>query len=248
MVDKYKIYSDYLNKEITYNFLANPDSDIFIYFFDGQNLFHLEDAYMDATFGMKEALDQIGITANVVGIFAPYDDNRTNEYTPYKEIDYNAPEYFDMDLDYNPLGIKTGKFIVEELIPQVEKSKPVSTRLIGGASLVGLMSLYMGATYPKIFPAVLAMSSHFNINLIESGRFLDKFDDKKQKVYLDVGDNKYKDNKILTQSYIDINKIVAGFLVDKVDIMFRVYEDATHHERDWAKRMPEALEFLLKDN
>ena len=60
MVDKYKIYSNYLNKEITYNFLANPDSDIFIYFFDGQNLFHLEDAYMDATFGMKEALDQIG--------------------------------------------------------------------------------------------------------------------------------------------------------------------------------------------
>ena len=92
------------------------------------------------------------------------------------------------------------------------------------------------------------MSSHFNINLIESGRFLDKFDDKKQKVYLDVGDNEYEDNKILTQSYIDINKIVAGFLVDKVDLMFRVYEDATHHERDWAKRMPEALEFLLKDN
>lgn len=246
MADKFTLYSSKLKRDVTYNFLEDPSSGIYIYFFDGQNLFDLEDCYMDATFGMKEALDLAGIRANVVGIFAPYDDNRTNEYTPYREGD-PAADYFGMEIAYKPLGKETGAFIVEELIPHAEKNHPAASRIIGGASLGGLMSLYMGATYPETFPKILAMSSHFNINVLESGEILAAYDrENKQKIYLDVGDNEYPEDKILSQSYVDLNRMAAGFLKEEVDLDFKLFKGGTHHERDWAERIPGALEFLLK--
>ncbi len=244
MVDKFKIYSENLKRYVTYNFLENKDSDIYIYFFDGQNLFDIEDSYMDATFEMKEALVKSGIAANVVGIFA--NDDRTNEYTPYIGLDDTAIDYFDMDFEYKPNGIATGKFIVDELIPHVEKDNPSQIRIIGGASLGGLMSLYMGQAYPETFTRILAMSSHFNLNIEETARFLSNYNDKSQKVYMDVGTNEYEDNKILSQTYIDLNKMAAGFLRDMVDVKFMIFEGGIHHEKDWAERMPEALEYLLK--
>ncbi len=244
-MDKFEIYSKFLNRNVTCNFLENPKSNIYIYFFDGQNLFDLEECYMDATFEFKEALDKAKISANVVGIYAPYDSNRTNEYTPYTEGDPEA-DYFDDDLSYRPLGKETGEFIVKELIPHIEKDKKDIIRLIGGASLGGLMSLYMGAEYPKTFQRVLAMSSHFNINLVESGQILNAYDGKnKQKVYIDVGDNEYPEDPLLSRSYVDLNKMAYGVLKDKLESKFIYAKGATHHERDWAERMPEALTYLL---
>lgn len=243
-MDKYQIYSEKLQRNIIYNFLENKDSDTYIYFFDGQNLFDLEDSYMNATFEMKEALEKTGIDANVVGIFA--NDNRTNEYTPYIGLDDSAVDYFDMDFAYKPNGRATGSFITEELIPFIEKDKPAKVRVIGGASLGGLMSLYMGATYPETFIRVLAMSSHFNLNIIETASFLSKYDNKSQKVYIDVGGNEYENDKVLSQSYVDLNKMVYGFLKDRVDAKFVFDKLGIHHEHDWARRLPEALKFLLK--
>ena len=244
-MDKFEIYSKFLERNVTYNFLENPKSNIYIYFFDGQNLFDLEECYMDATFEFKEALDKAKISANVVGIYAPYDSNRTNEYTPYTEGDPEA-DYFDDDFSYRPLGRETGEFIVKELIQHIEKDKKDIIRLIGGASLGGLMSLYMGAEYPKSFQRVLAMSSHFNINLVESGQILSGYNGKnKQKIYLDVGDNEYQEDMILTSSYIDLNKMAYGYLKEKVDIKFVLAKGGIHHENSRAQRLPEALTYLL---
>lgn len=246
VANKFDIYSKYLKRNIRYNFLENKDSDTYIYFFDGQNLFDPEDAYMDATFEMAEALEKTGIAANVVGIFASLDGNRTNEYSPFSKGD---PEVFysSKQIPYEPLGIKTGEFIISELIPHIEKENPAKIRLIGGASMGGLMSLYMGATYPESFARVLAMSSHFNVDIIESGEFLAKYDSKyQQKIYIDVGGNEYADDRVLSQSYIDLNKMVYGFLKDKIESKFVFDKDGIHHESDWAARLPEALSFLLK--
>ena len=244
-MDKFKIYSKYLNRDVTYNYLKQADSNIYIYFFDGQNLFDIEESYMNATFEMKEALEKANISANVIGIYSPFDETRTNEYTPYAEGDPDA-DYFDEDLDYKPLGKETGEFIVKELIPYIEKDKKDIVRLIGGASLGGLMSLYMGSAYPEIFQRVLAMSSHFNINLVESGQMLNAYDGKnKQKIYLDVGDNEYQEDELLSRSYVDLNKMAYGYLKDKVDIKFVLAKGGIHHEKYWAERLPEALTYLL---
>ncbi len=248
MIEKHEIYSKHLNRNVTYSLLKSSSSDIYIYLFDGQNLFDINESYMKAIWDVNGALDKTGINANVVGIYSPKDHNRANEYTPYKRGDMKSNDSL-LDASYKPLGKQTSKFIVEELISEVEKENPASIRLIGGSSLGGLMSLYMGAKYPDIFARVLAMSSHFNINIFESGEFIGNYDkSNRQKVYLDVGTNEYSDNEVLSQSYVDLNKMVGGFLNDKVDLKFEVIEGGIHHERDWAKRMPEALEFLLKDN
>lgn len=246
MVDKFEIYSKNLDRAVTYSFIKDSSTDVYIYLFDGQNLFDKEESYMKAIWDVKGALEKTGIKANVVGIYSPTDHNRANEYTPYESGD-NIEEYPAKYPSYKPLGKQTGRFIVEELIGEVEKENPASLRLIGGSSLGGLMSLYMGATYPEIFKRVLAMSSHFNINIFESGEFISKYDkSNNQKVYLDVGTKEYKDNEILSQSYVDLNKMVGGFLKDKVDLDFYVAEGGIHHEDAWADRLPQALSFLLK--
>lgn len=246
MVEKYKIYSKHLNRDVTYSLLKSSSSDIYIYLFDGQNLFDINESYMKAIWDVKGALDKTGINANVVGVYSPKDHNRANEYTPYKKGDRKSDDSL-MDTSYKPLGKETGKFIVEELISEVEKENPASIRLIGGSSLGGLMSLYMGASYPDIFARVLAMSSHYNINIFESGEFIGKYDKaNRQKVYLDVGTDEYSDNEVLSQSYVDLNKMVGGFLNDKVDLEFEIIEGGIHHEDAWAKRLPHAFDFLLK--
>ena len=104
----------------------------------------------------------------------------------------------------------------------------------------------MGASYPETFQRVLAMSSHFNINLVESGQILSGYNGKnKQKIYLDVGDNEYQEDMILTSSYIDLNKMAYGYLKEKVDIRFVLAKGGIHHENSWAQRLPEALTYLL---
>lgn len=246
-MDKFEIYSKFLNRNVTYNYYKNPDSDIYIYFFDGQNLFDIEESYMDATFEFEKALEKANIKANVIGIYSPFDSNRTNEYTPYKEGDPEADYFYD-DFTYKPLGKETGEFIVKEMIPHIEKNATNPLRLIGGASLGGLMSLYMGAKYPEIFKRIIAMSSHFNINLVESGQILNSYDSKfKQKIYLDVGDNEYPDDPLMSRSYVDLNKMAYGFLKDKVYTKFVYAKGATHFEKDWAIRLPQALIYLLKE-
>lgn len=244
MKAKYTIFSKNLDRDVIYNFIDNG-SDIYIYFFDGQNLYDKSESYMNAVFDLEKALDKIGIKANMVGLYSPTSFERTNEYTPYTKADPVADLFHD-DFTYNPKGDKTGKFIVDELITVIEKENPAKTRVIGGASLGGLMSLYMGAIYPEYFDKILAMSSHFNINIIESGQFLAKYEAKNnQRVYIDVGDREY-DDKILSASYVDLNKMAYGFIKDKVDSKFIIGKGHNHHEDAWAERLPGALEFLLK--
>ena len=105
---------------------------------------------------LDKAIDKIGLRANLVGIYCAEGEEgraRTNEYSPFEEFtNKEAREKL------NPKGILTGKFIIEELIPLLEKDKKASSRLIGGSSMGGIMSLYMGSEYPRIFDKVLALS------------------------------------------------------------------------------------------
>lgn len=239
MVDKNEIYSKYLNRNVTYTFIEDKDSDLFLYFFDGANLYDKKESFIGEVWALDKAIEKIGLRANLVGIYCADGDERTNEYSPFE--DYTNREAREK---LNPKGILTGKFIVEELMPVVEKCKNPSSRLIGGSSMGGVMSLYMGGVYPRIFDKILAMSTHFLIDPLGMGEVLSKFDLKnKQKVYLDTGTKEF-DDEVIQKSYVNLSQMAYGFLKDRVDIKYVIDEGAIHNEIYWQKRLPNALRYL----
>lgn len=242
MVEKKELYSKYLEREVTYTFIEDRGSDIFLYFFDGANLYDKKESFMGEIWALDKAVEKIGLRANLVGIYCAEGEEgraRTNEYSPFEKFSNR-----ETNEKLNPKGILTGKFIVKELIPFVEKNKKVSSRLIGGSSMGGIMSLYMGSEYPDIFDKVLAMSTHFILEPVGMGEILAKYDsENKQKIYLDTGTKEF-DDEITQKSYVSLSKMAYGFLKDKLDIKYVVDQGAIHNEKYWQKRLPDALKYL----
>lgn len=242
MVEKKELYSKYLEREVTYTFIEDKDSDVFLYFFDGANLYDKEESFMGEIWALDKAVEKIGLRANLVGIYCAEGEEgraRTNEYSPFEKF-YNR----ETNEKLNPKGILTSKFITEELIPFVEKNKKASSRLIGGSSMGGIMSLYMGSEYPKIFDKILAMSTHFILEPVGMGEILAKYDSKnKQKIYLDTGTKEFED-EVTQKSYVSLSQMAYGFLKDRVEIKYVVDQGAIHNEIYWQKRLPDALKYL----
>ncbi len=239
MIEKKEIYSEYLKRDVTYTFIEDKDSDLFLYFFDGANLYDKEESFIGEVWALDKAIEKIGLRANLVGIYCADGDERVNEYSPFESfINKETRE------EVNPKGILTGKFIIEELMPIVENGKKVSSRLIGGSSMGGVMSLYMGSAYPDYFDKILAMSTHFMIDPVGMGEILSKYNpENKQKIYLDTGTEEF-DDPILKSSYISLSQMAYGFLKDRLDIKYVIDEGAIHNEKYWQKRLPDALRYL----
>lgn len=242
MIEKKEIYSKYLDRDVTYTFIEDKDSDLFLYFFDGANLYDKEESFIGEIWALDEAIEKIGLRANLVGVYCAEGDDgkeRVSEYSPFEKYTNSESR-----ANFNPKGILTGKFIMEELIPLVEKDKKKSSRLIGGSSMGGVMSLYMGSAYPDYFDKILAMSTHFMIDPVGMGEILSKFDQKnKQKIYLDTGTEEFEDD-ILKSSYISLSQIAYGFLKDRLDIKYVIDKGAIHNEKYWQNRLPDALRYL----
>ncbi len=242
MIEKKEIYSKYLKRDVIYTFIEDKDSDLFLYFFDGVNLYEKEESFIGEIWALDKAIEKISLRANLVGIYCAEGDEgraRTNEYSPFEDFtNEEAREKL------NPKGILTGKFITEELMPLVEKGKTPSSRLIGGSSMGGIMSLYMGSEYPEIFDKVLAMSTHFLIEPVGMGEILAKYKPKNcQKIYLDTGTKEF-DDEVIQKSYVSLSQMAYGFLKDRVDIKYVIDEGAIHNEIYWQKRLPVALRYL----
>lgn len=242
MIEKKEIYSEYLKRDVTYTFIEDKDSDLFLYFFDGANLYDKEESFIGEVWALDKAIEKIGLRANLVGIYCAEGDSgmeRVSEYSPFEK--YSTSESRE---NFNPKGILTGKFIIEELIPLVEKDKKKSSRLIGGSSMGGVMSLYMGSAYPDYFDKILAMSTHFMIDPVGMGEILSKYNpENKQKIYLDTGTEEFDDD-ILKSSYISLSQMAYGFLKDRLDIKYVIDKGAIHNEKYWQKRLPDALKYL----
>lgn len=243
-MEKKEIYSKHLKRTVTYTFIEDRDSDLFLYFFDGANLYDKEESFIGEIWALDKAIEKIGLKANLVGVYCAEGDDgkeRVSEYSPFEKYTNSESR-----ANFNPKGILTGKFIMEELISLVEKDKKASSRLIGGSSMGGVMSLYMGSAYPDYFDKILAMSTHFLIDPLGMGEILANYDsENKQKIYLDTGTEEFDDD-ILKSSYISLSQMAYGFLKDRLDIKYVIDEGAIHNEKYWQKRLPDALRYLFE--
>jgi predicted alpha/beta superfamily hydrolase len=220
-----------------------------LYFHDGQNLFDGATSYIPGQEWRLDEAAQSLIAAGkiepliIVGVYNTGKD-RVDEYTPVAEPKYKAGGKADL----------YGRLLVEELKPFIDKTyrtkKDAAHTGLGGSSLGGLVSIYLGLKYPNVFGrlAVVSPSVWWGNNQIVHYVAAQK---KKPslRVWLDIGTKEGRD-AAEAQTTVDGARLLKETLIKKGwklgrDLKYFEAEGAEHNERAWAARSDQMLQFLF---
>ncbi len=138
--------------------------------------------------------------------------------------------------------------IVEELKPYIDetyRTRPeAASTAIGGSSLGGLVTMYLGLTYPRVFSrlAVLSPSVWWDrraiLRLVRQARPRPPL-----RIWVDMGTAEgrrgLEDARLLKAALVG-----AGWEIGR-DLHYGEYEGATHSEEAWAARVGPVLEWLF---
>lgn len=213
-----------------------------LYLHDGQNLFDPETAYVK---GMDWKADETAdalIRAGeiepliIVGIFNT-GVHRIEEYTPTrdKKLGGGHAELY-------------GQMLVEELKPFIDeryRTLPDAHNTgLGGSSLGGLATLYLGFTDPEIFGklAVLSPSVWWDNKAIL--KIIRQTQPKPRlKIWLSMGTEESKTGLSDANSLRDA--LVAKGWNESDDLHYEVIAGAKHEEAAWAQRVDPVLRYLF---
>jgi enterochelin esterase-like enzyme len=215
-----------------------------LYLHDGQNLFDPETSFIKGrTWQVREAADAAIAAGEVepliiVGVYNT-GDRRLAEYTHERDWQMGGGE-----------ADSYGELLTRELMPWIAGQYRVKAGRehtgLGGSSLGGLVSLYLGLRYPEVFGrlAVLSPSVWWNHKSIlgvlnEMAPLLKE----RPRIWLDVGDHEgrmtLKDTELLHK------RLKANGWRDEDDVHFEKVRGGTHDEASWAGRVGPLLRFLF---
>jgi len=213
-----------------------------LYLHDGQNLFDGRTSYvpgMDwhvgdaADASIREGCAEPMI---IVGIYNT-GKSRIGEYTPTR-----VPKLGGGRAD------RYGKFLLNELIPFIQAAYRVERGPrrtgIGGSSLGGLVSLYLGLRMPETFGKIAALSPSVWWNQRVIVRFAQaSAPEPRPRIWLDIGTREgpriVDDVEMLRDALVH-----KGWRID-MDLHYERVEGAEHNEAAWARRVRPFLEFLF---
>ena len=198
-----------------------------LYLQDGQNVFFPSESFSGADWRIPETLSlltDMNVIDKVIAV---------GIYSQDREHDYTQPGYEDY-----------GRFVTAQLKPEIDRSfrtltDPVDTALMG-ASLGGVVSLYLAWQWPEVFGNVACLSSTFGWRddlyerlAAESRRRL--------RFYLDSGWP--QDNYEVTR---DMQALLRsrGYALGR-DLLYFAFPGAAHHETAWALRSHLPFQFLF---
>ena len=201
---------------------------------DGKNLFDEATAHSGAEWQVDETMEELareGLEAIVVGIPAAPGDERGHEYSGAK-IERHL------------------SFVVETVRPLVEASFDVDARRertgIAGSSLGGVASLHAVYTRPETFGFAGVISPAFWwtgddrwFDLVERTASPDV------RIYIDVGDSEAPEAPKYVDGYERMIDLLRKRGFDDGSLRAVLEHGGAHHETDWARRLPDALRFLL---
>lgn len=235
-----------------------------LYMHDGQNLFDSETSFagewqVDESMA---ALRDKGIEAIVVGV-PNIGEHRFEEYTPFPlkgSPPWWARRAFGPGRPAAGEGPAYVRFVIETVKPVVDaafptRRDPAATGVMG-SSLGGLISLWALWEHRDVFGFAGAMSPAFPPGQAVLLDMLRAQPPDGRRVYVDTGGHEgsmhagdrvagrwskafRRDVRRIRDSLLE-----AGFR-EGVDLMYVEEPDAIHHESAWARRLPDALRFLL---
>jgi len=261
-----KIRLPYLNLDRTLRIYLPPnyeagDSFPVIYMHDAQNLYDINTSSYGAIWDIHahmntfyEKNDQGYIVVGIDNYEGRH--NRLNEYSPWINTTIKEDQLLEnINENVGGLGDYYVDFLVNTLKPFIDnkyrtKTSREDTSIIG-SSMGGLISLYAALKYPNVFSKVGAFSTATWFAEKELLQALRDFNYKLPiKWYLDIGtketSNNSKDhfNKLYLEGTKNIYNVLKEHVADD-NLMLVIEENGIHNERDWSRRFPKAIEFLL---
>jgi len=213
-----------------------------LYLQDGQNLFDPETSFIKGCYwDVQTTADRLaneGLIEPVIGV-GVYNtgDARMAEYTPMPDPNLGGGQ-----------GELYARLLIEELKPWVDRAYrtldgPEHTG-VGGSSLGGLESLYIGLTWPQVFGrlAILSPSAWWARGAIL--RYVRKVrPEPRPRIWLDMG---LAEGPMMIRRADELHRLLErrGWREGK-DMTYLRAPGATHSEDAWAKRVEPFLRFLF---
>lgn len=211
---------------------------------DGQNLFDPETSFIRGkTWRVAEsaddAIDAGEVEPLVIAGVANAGERRLAEYTPSR----------DMKLGGGDAG-QYALMVTRELLPflraQYRLRSGAADTGIGGSSLGGLVSLWIGLRHTEIFGKLTVMSPSVWWNHRYILAYLSDVAPelvRRPRMWLDVGDQEGR-RTLADARALDARLRALGWRED-VDLHFEEVAGGTHDEASWAERVRPMLRFLF---
>ena len=215
-----------------------------LYLHDGQNLFDPATSYVRGkTWQVRESADAMIAAGEVepliiVGIYNT-GDRRLAEYTHERDWQMGGGE-----------ADGYGRLIVEELMPWVASKYRVRAGReftgMGGSSLGGLVSLYLGLKYAEIFGRLAVLSpsvwwNHRSILGVVNGVAPSLMH--RPRIWLDAGD--HEGRMMVRDAELLARRLRANGWEDGASLDYEKIRGGTHEELSWATRVGPMLKFLF---
>ena len=211
-----------------------------LYLQDGQNLFDGATSFIpgqDWRVGQTADASINGRVVEPLIIVGTYNTKaRVGEYTPT-----HVPKLGGGHAD------RYGKFLIEEVKPFVEREYRVLPGLrhtgIGGSSLGGLVSLYLGLKHSSIFGQIAALSPSVWWNQLFIHHFVKAMKvARRPRIWLDIGT---REGARIVQEVERFRELLLqkGWRLEQ-DLHYERVEGAEHNELGWALRVRPFLQFL----
>jgi predicted alpha/beta superfamily hydrolase len=212
-----------------------------IYMHDGQNLFD-EHASFAGEWCVDETIQALfdeNIESIVVGI-PNIGDERLNEYSPFPHPRLGGGrghQYIDFITD-----------TIKPLIDTTFRTSPDREHTgIMGSSMGGLISLYAFFSHADTFGFAGVMSPAFWFGRRAIYDYVTYAPFVPGKIYLDIGTNEVRGRR--SSLYTNYVAEMYALLIEKgygENVRYIEENDGQHHEPAWARRLPDALRFLLR--
>jgi len=210
-----------------------------VYLHDGQNLSDPSTAFGGKTWQLEAALERLareGLDAIAVGIHNA-GDARLAEYSPFLDARHGGGA-----------GDRYLRFVIETIKPRIDRryrtDRARDATAIAGSSMGGLISLYGFFAAPRVFGRLAALSP----SLWFGGRrvldFVEAAGRPEGRIYLDAGTAEGADT--LRDARRLARLLRRKGYHSKDALRYVEVERHRHTETDWARRLPGALEFLLR--
>jgi len=214
-----------------------------LYLHDGQNLFDAatafvpgQDWHVNATAG--ELIKRGDIEPLIiVGIYNT-GEHRIHEYTPTRDRRQRA----------GGDAALYGQMLTEEVKPFIDREyrtlPGAADTGLGGSSLGGLVTLYLGLLYPQTFGRLAVLSP----SVWWDGRVILRIVRMTQpkpplKIWLDIGTDEGK-KTVLDARALRNELVRAGWIIGD-DLRYFEIPDAGHNEAAWASRVGPFLKYLF---
>jgi len=212
------------------------------YLHDGQNLFDPQTSFVAGhTWRAGMTADRMSLSGEaepviLVGV-ANTGLRRMAEYTPTRDYRLGGGE-----------GHAYGRLLTEELKPWVDNhfrtfSQAEHTGL-GGSSLGGLVTLYLGLEYPAVFGRLAVMSPSVWWNQRSILGFVAEFEGKmRPKIWLDIGTA--EGTRHVRDAELLHRRLLQQGWKSGVDVELLKVAGGVHSEDAWAARFDKVLAFLF---